>query len=41
MMIRAKEIDEKIQCIANKARFEKYAVCYKALKCQCEQECDV
>jgi len=38
MTPRAQEINEKIQCIANKARFENYVVCYNALKCQCEQD---
>ena len=38
---RAKEIDEKIQHIANKARFENFVACYNALKCQCEQEYDL
>jgi hypothetical protein len=41
MTPRAQEIDEKIQRIANKARFENYVVCYNALKCQCEQEYDL
>ena len=38
---RAKEIDENIQRIANKAKFENYVACYNALRCQCEQEYDL
>jgi len=41
MAPRAQEIDEKVQRIVNKARFENYIVCYNALKCQCEQEYDL
>ena len=41
MTPRAKEIDEKIQRIANKTRFENFVACYNALKCQCEQEYDL
>jgi len=41
MTPRANEVDEKIQRIANKAKFENYVACYNALQCQCEQEYDL
>ena len=41
MIPRAKEIDEAIQRIANKAKFENYVACYNALRCQGEQEYDL
>ena len=41
MTPRAKEIDETIQRVANKAKFENYIACYNALRCQSEQEYDL